>query len=95
MCCSAGPAVVAGLRQLDFHGAELKVIDRELAAEALPDPVVVPLMTIPGVEAIAAISIMAAVGDFSRFDSPGKLVAYVGLNPRVRRSEETPRPFTA
>ena len=29
---------------------------------------------------------MAAVGDFSRFDSPDKLVAYVGLNPKVRQS---------
>jgi transposase len=43
-------------------------------------------MTIPGVDAIAAISIVAAVGDFSRFDSPDKLVAYVGLNPKVRQS---------
>ena len=29
---------------------------------------------------------MAAVGDFTRFDDPNKLVAYVGLNPRVRQS---------
>ena len=43
-------------------------------------------MTIPGVDAIAAISIVAAVGDFSRFDDPDKLVAYVGLNPKVRQS---------
>ena len=33
-----------------------------------------------------AISIVAAVGDFTRFDDPDKLVAYVGLNPRVRQS---------
>jgi hypothetical protein len=29
---------------------------------------------------------VAAVGDFSRFDEPNKLVAYLGLNPRVRQS---------
>jgi transposase len=79
-------AVHALLRQLDFHGAELTAVDRELAVEALGDPVVARLMTIPGVDAIAAISIVAAVGDFSRFDSPDKLVAYVGLNPKVRQS---------
>ncbi len=78
-------SVQALLRQLDFHGAELAVVDRELALEAL-DPVVERLMTIPGVDAIAAISILAAVGDFSRFDDPDKLVAYVGLNPKVRQS---------
>ncbi len=79
-------SVQALLRQLDFHGGELAVVDRELAVEALADPVVARLMTIPGVDAIAAISIVAAVGDFSRFDSPDKLVAYVGLNPKVRQS---------
>lgn len=43
-------------------------------------------MTIPGVDAIAAISIVAAVGDFHRFTDAHKLVAYVGLNPKVRQS---------
>jgi transposase len=79
-------AVTALLRQLDFHGTELALVDRELAIEALTDPVVARLMTIPGVDAIAGISIVAAVGDFTRFDDPDKLVAYLGLNPRVRQS---------
>jgi transposase len=79
-------SVQALLRQLDFHRAELAVVEKELALEALGDPVVARLMTIPGVDAIAAISIVAAVGDFTRFDDPDKLVAYVGLNPKVRQS---------
>src|SRR3954463_354492 len=78
--------VQALLRQLDFHGDELAVVDRELAVEALADPVVARLMTIPGVDAIAGISIVAAVGDFTRFDDPNRLVAYMGLNPKVRQS---------
>jgi transposase len=78
--------VQALLRQLDFHGGELAVVDKELAIEAFADPIVARLMTIPGVDAIAALSIVAAVGDFTRFDDPNKLVAYVGLNPRVRQS---------
>lgn len=78
--------MAALLRQLDFHGSELAVVDKELAVVALTDPMVARLMTIPGVDAIAGTSIVAAVGDFTRFDDPNKLVAYVGLNPRVRRS---------
>ena len=78
--------VAALLRQLDFHTEELELITRELALEALDDPTVRRLMTIPGVDAIAAISIVAAVGDFSRFGDAHKLVAYVGLNPKVRQS---------
>ncbi|HOC14621.1 MAG TPA: IS110 family transposase [Propionicimonas sp.] len=79
-------AVAALLRQLDFAGQELHRVDRELAVEALADPVVARLMTIPGIDAIAGISIVAAVGDFTRFDDPDKLVCYLGLNPRVRQS---------
>jgi transposase len=78
--------VAALLRQLDFHGHELAIVDKELALEALADPMVARLMTIPGIDAIAGISIVAAVGDFTRFDDPNKLVAYVGLNPKVRQS---------
>jgi transposase len=78
--------VAALLRQLDFHGNELAIVDKELAVEALSDPAVARLMTVPGIDAIAGISIVAAVGDFTRFDDPNKLVAYLGLNPRVRQS---------
>ena len=51
-------------------------------AEALGDKVVARLMTIPGVDALTAISIVAAVGDFHRFDNPGKLVSYRARTPR-------------
>jgi transposase len=43
-------------------------------------------MTIPGIDMIVAISIVAAHGDFHRFASADGLVAYVGLNPTVRQS---------
>jgi transposase len=79
-------SVQALLRQLDFHGDELALVDRELAVEAFADPTVTRLMSIPGIDAIAAISIVAAVGDFTRFRDADKLVAYVGSNPKVRQS---------
>jgi len=46
--------------------------------------VVATLTTIPGVDALTAISIVAAIGDFTRFDCPGKLASYLSLNPKVR-----------
>jgi transposase len=79
-------AVTGLLRQLDFFGEELRAIDRQFGAEALARPEVRRLMTIPGVDATVALSIVAAIGDFHRFPSPDKLVAYLGLNPRVRQS---------
>ena len=51
-------------------------------------------MTIPGVDATVALSIVAAVGDFRRFRRPEQLVSYLGLNPRVqavRRPARQPR----
>ena len=47
-------------------------------------------MTVPGIDATVALSIVAAVGDFTRFRTPDKLVAYLGLNPRVRQSGGQP-----
>ena len=83
-------AVEALLRQLDFHGEELRLIDAELGRVALASQEVKRLMTIPGVDATVALSIVAAVGDFARFSSPQKLVSYLGLGPRVRQSGGQP-----
>jgi transposase len=79
-------AATALLRQLDFHAEELRLIDTDLGQAALARPEVLRLMTVPGVDATVALSIVAAVGDFTRFRTPEKLVAYFGLNPRVRQS---------
>ena len=83
-------AIGALLRQLDFLGSELVTADRELAIEALADPVVRRLMTIPGVDAVVGVSVVAAVGDFGRFASAEKLVAYLGLHPKIRQSGNQP-----
>jgi transposase len=69
------------LRQLDFQGEELSLIDADLARIALGRDDVHRLMSIPGVDAIVALSIVAAIGDITRFRSPDKLVCYFGLNP--------------
>jgi transposase len=85
-----GGAVGALLRRLDFHGEELRLIDAELGRVALGREEVKRLMTIPGVDATVALSIVAAVGDSARVSSPQKLVSYLGLNPRVRQSGGQP-----
>ena len=63
--------------------SELAVIEKDLAARALTDPAVKRLMTIGGVNAVVAWSVLAAIGDMHRFSSPEKLVSYLGLNPSV------------
>jgi Transposase IS116/IS110/IS902 family len=45
---------------------------------------------VPGVNVIVAASFLAAIGDIGRFESPPKLVGYLGLDPRVRQSGPGP-----
>ena len=49
------------LRQLDFHGEELRLLDAELAPAAPGRPDGRRLMTVPGIDAILSLSIVAAV----------------------------------
>jgi transposase len=78
------------LDELDRLGAELLVIDKHLAQRALDQPNVRRLMTIGGVNSIVAASVLAAIGDITRFSSPEKLVSYLGLNPSVHQSGDHP-----
>src|SRR5215212_8274945 len=73
---------VAGcLRQVDF-------LDREI--EALERAEIRRLMSVPGVNLVSAATFWATVGDIERFETPRKLVSYIGLDPRVRQSGEAP-----
>src|ERR1700733_3018166 len=47
-------------------------------------------MTIPGVDMVVALAIVAAIGDVGRFEQSQKLVSYLGLNPSVRQSGPGP-----
>jgi transposase len=78
------------LRQVDFLDGEIAAIDREIAKQALAWPEVLRLMTVPGVNVQTAATFMASVGDIRRFPSARKLVSYLGLDPRVRQSGNSP-----
>jgi len=83
-------SVEACLRQIDFVAGELAALDKIIAADALSDVDALRLMTLPGVSAVTAIALRGAIGDISRFRTPRHLVAYLGLDPRVRQSGNEP-----
>jgi len=83
-------AIDRHLNQIDQIEASLKLVDADIASYAMSDPLVRRLMTLPGVDVTVASGVAAAVGDIHRFADPGKLVAYLGLNPSVRQSGEGP-----
>jgi transposase len=82
--------VVGCLRQIDFLDGEIDAIDAKLCEWVVSSPEAKRLISIPGLGIAAAAALMAAIGDVSRFDSPRKLVAYLGLDAKVRQSGEEP-----
>jgi transposase len=78
------------LRQVDFLDAEVGALDAEIAKQALAWTEVLRLMSVPGVNVQTAATFMASIGDIRRFSSPGKLVSYLGLDPRVHQSGSAP-----
>lgn len=82
---------VAGcLRQIGFLDSEVEALDRKLAQWAVGSAEAKRLMTIPGVGVGTAVTLMAAIGEVARFENPGKLVGYLGLDPTVRQSGDEP-----
>jgi transposase len=82
--------VDACVRQIDFFNGEIAILEREIAQHALASDDIKRLMTVPGVSLMTAATFMAAVGDIDRFHSPGQLVSYLGLDPKVRQSGSQP-----
>lgn len=69
------------IRELD---AEIEEI--ESAIQHIMDKIHSPITTIPGIGTRMGAMILAEVGDFSRFDSPDKILAYAGLSPSTYQS---------
>jgi transposase len=69
------------MRQIEFFDSEIAEVDRLIASSALGSAEIRRLMTVPGVNVIVAASFLAAIGDVDRFESPRKLVGYLGLDP--------------
>src|ERR1700733_1089562 len=73
-----------------FGCGEITGLDQRIAQQALAFPGFQRLLTIPGVDVGTAAAVIAAIGDITRFQSPGQLVAYLGLDPKVRQSGSEP-----
>ena len=69
------------IRELDIEIAEI-----EKQIQSIMDELHSPLTTIPGMGFRMATMILAEVGDFARFESPDKLLAYAGMSPSTHQS---------
>jgi len=76
---------------LDALATPITRLEGEIAALAKPDPRVQALMALPGVGKLTAMTVVAEIGDISRFPSARKLCAWAGLTPAVRNSDRKVR----
>lgn len=73
---------------------QLDEVQTELARLSVTDPwanQMTYLVQLPGVGMLTALTVLAAIGDVTRFPSAKKLVGYAGLGPRVYASGQTHR----
>ena len=69
------------IQELD---SEIEEIENEI--KTIMDEINSPILSIPGINYRMGAMIIAEIGDFSRFDSPDKILAYAGMPPSTYQS---------
>ena len=64
----------------------VEIDEIEVEIKSIMDSIHSPILTIPGISYRMGAMIIAEIGDFSRFDSPDKLLAYAGMSPSTYQS---------
>jgi transposase len=78
--------ITCDLDTLEFARKQKDILEECLAQEAAKDERIPLLIQLPGIGLLTAITILAAIGDITRFPDARKLVGYAGLGARVHDS---------
>ena len=69
-----------------IHELDAEINEIEGILKQMMDKIASPILSIPGISYRMGAMILAEIGDFSRFASPDKLLAYAGLSPTTYQS---------
>lgn len=88
--CSVGSVMPAKSLELRhtirlIHELDAEIEDIEAAIQSMMDEMLSPITTIPDIGFRMGAMILAEIGDFSRFDSQDKILAYAGMSPSTYR----------
>ena len=72
------------IRLIQELDSEIDEIENEI--KNIMDSINCPILSIPGISYRMGAMIIAEISDFSRFDSPDKILAYAGLSPTTYQS---------
>ncbi|MBC7343099.1 MAG: IS110 family transposase, partial [Clostridia bacterium] len=81
--------LTSNLKVLEALEEEITAIEKELNLRAITLDGLEILLGIPGIDVLAALTILAEVGDIKRFTSAKKLASFSGLVPSVHQSGKT------
>ena len=89
--CSVGSVMPAKSLELQhtirlIRELDAEIEDIETAIQSMMDEMQSPITTIPGIGVRMGAMILAEIGDFSRFNSPDKILAYAGMSPSTYQS---------
>lgn len=85
--CSARQ-LASDLKLLKAAEAELDEHDEALVKKAWGDKRIKLLMTLPGVDVLVALAVLAALGEVARFKNPDRVAGYLGLAPSTYQSAD-------
>jgi len=77
------------LDTLEFAQKQVEQVEEYLKQKSAQDERIPLLVQLPGVAMLTAVTILAAIGDITRFPTAKKLVGYAGLGTRVHDSGMT------
>ncbi len=72
------------IRLIQSVQSEIDALDKQI--KLIVDELNTPLITIPGIGYTLAAIILAEIGNFERFSSPAKLLAFAGMEPSTYQS---------
>jgi transposase len=72
------------IKMIQEISTEIDEIESEI--KSILDKIKSPILSIPGISERMGAMIIAEIGDFSKFDSPDKILAYAGLSPSIYQS---------
>ena len=89
--CSVGSVMPAKSLELQHTIRLIRELDSEIqdieaGIQAMMEEIASPITTIPGIGVRMGAMILAEIGDFSRFNSPDKILAYAGMSPSTYQS---------
>ncbi len=65
---------------------DAQIVEIEAEIKKIMDTIDSPITSVPGIGLAMGAMIIAEIGDFSRFDSPDKILAYAGCSPSTYQS---------